>query len=626
MPPKKASRAKGTDSAPSTPGRRSVRLSPAMGVSALPHIPTKHSFAYGSSATPILPHMLAAKPQMKLKEMASTIEDAVQEAKDRETIEVMDSPSMSTRSRMKSTSLFSSPRIPQRQPTPDQVQLLDSLRRASASPERYLSDGTLPNTPPSPVRHSFSTSTSPEWGLPAQQLYPPQMQEPLRGLGIENSSVVSWDIERAVHDDNLTRTRSNITAPPRRFSGLAFGEDPIEEEHETTYNFSDLDGGFVGGAPARTIIPDHFIPEPPTEEYPTEVPKEVPQTRWNYPGPKDGYLAWLLRFLLIGSLVVFAYYTYQDAHARRDLPVGGKAPGRANNAGMDMLSNQVVKLGAQVSSLSKDMRSMKSEVSELPGPTTIVQYAEGGKGQTHLEKHMTNFLSIGSGVIIDPYITSPTVAPSRSKFKSLYMWIARTKHLHQQPPLAALTPWEDFGECWCSALKDTGMSQLGIILGRRIIPKEVVVEHMPKGATLKPEVAPRQMELWARYRYVANGARPYRWSISAILRGMPSNIAGQDTLTPDRKALRGPVMEALRLAWRGESDDKFSNDPHLGQDFYRIGKWNYDINDPTHIQKFPVHVVLDSDELRVDKVVFRVNSNWGGNETCLYRLKLHGQL
>jgi hypothetical protein len=160
-----------------------------------------------------------------------------------------------------------------------------------------------------------------------------------------------------------------------------------------------------------------------------------------------------------------------------------------------------------------------------------------------------------------------------------------------------------------------------------MVPEDVVVEHMPKAATLTPGVAPQKMELWVRYRYVGKDTRPYRRTMSSFfLRWLPKNIAGQDNIDPDSKKLRGPVMEALRLAWVGEPDKAFSDDELLGPHFYRVGKWTYDINDDNHVQKFPVTAMIDSDQVRVDKVVFRVNSNWGANETCIYRLKLHGKV
>ncbi|KAL4867520.1 hypothetical protein BDV12DRAFT_171082 [Aspergillus spectabilis] len=628
MPPKKSNekRAKMSDSGSGSP-RRSARLSPNLGVSVLPHIPTKHSFAYGSSATPILPHMMRPPAQLNLDEMANTIENAVQEAKDRDDSEsVQGTPNIGARRRRRSVSKSASPpRRTQRQPTPDEVQLRQTLE-ASVSPVRSNSVASMQSSaaPPTPIRHSFSATSSPGRGAPALRLYPRGLQKepsPIRqenplespnGVDLDNASVISWNVERDVHDDDLQRTRSNITAPPRRPSGLAFPHATIEEEDEPQYQSSRSPSieRFVNEAPARTIIPDRSFVEPPSEDF---SEKNVPQEQT--PTTKKYHIK-LFRLLVVG-LFLYAIYTLSYSSGANK-----SFPGRYNNTGVDALSHQVVKLGSQVTSLSKDVSSVRTELSKAPQPTTIYQYPSRGRQETV----RTNFLSIGHGVIIDPYMTSPSIGVPRTWLQRFYMWIARENHILTQPPLAALTSWEDFGECWCSAPRE-GMSQLAILLGRRMVPEDVIVEHMPKTATLTPEVAPQKMELWVRYRYVGKDARPYRRTVSSFfLRWLPKNIAGQDNLDPDSKKLRGPVMQALRLAWVGEPDKAFSDDELLGPHFYRVGKWTYDINDGNHVQKFPLTAMIDSDQVRVDKVVFRVNSNWGANETCIYRLKLHGKV
>ncbi|OJJ61851.1 hypothetical protein ASPSYDRAFT_54814 [Aspergillus sydowii CBS 593.65] len=619
MPPKKAAnRRAGAVASSGSPSRRSTRLSPGLGGSALPNIPTKQSFAYGSSSTPILPHTLAAKPHKNLEEMADSIEDAVQTAKEREISS--NSPSVSTRSRRKSSAERTPPpRRPRRQPTPDEVQLQASLDEASSA------------APSTPTRHTFSSDGSPPREVVATHLYPRIMQREASPTQVEvpfdshmhgdNSSVISYNVERDVHDDDLRRTRSNITAPPRRFSGLAFAQNPIEEEDEPTDHGPSRSGSAeqsVHEAPARTIIPDHSYVESHPEEDQYGSPRRPP-TNWEDPSPKDGFVDWTLRFSMV-AFVFFGCYIFGSMIYNRPYPPSNGAI-RFNNTDLDALSNQVVHLGSQVSSLSRDVRSVRAEISSIPAPTTVFQHPSGGRQ----ELAKTNFLSMGHGVIIDPYMTSPTVGRQLTSFQRFYMWLAGDKHMQPQPPLAALTQWEDFGECWCSAPRK-GMSQLAILLGQRIIPEDVVVEHLPKAATIRPGVAPQEMELWARYRYVGKGSRPYRWSVSSFLRGSPQNIAGQDALPSDRRILHAPVMEALRIAWRGEPDEAFSDDKLLGEDFYRISKWRYDINESNNIQRFPVTAVIDSDEIRVDKVVFRVNSNWGGNETCIYRLKMHGKM
>ncbi|KAL5343165.1 hypothetical protein BJX70DRAFT_354737 [Aspergillus crustosus] len=640
MPPKKvnAKRAKMADSATSGNPRRSARLSPNLGVSALPNIPTKQSFAYGGNETAILPHMMRPKAELDLHEMANTIEEAVQEAKERDdSASAHGTPNIGARRRKKSVSnSVSPPRRTQRQPTPDEVQLLQSLEE-SASPVR--SNSVVSSiAPPTPVRRSFSTASASSRDAPAGQLYPRSLQKspsPVRymspvasahgpvaspnspvGLGLDNASVISWNVERDVHDDELQRTRTNITAPPRRPSGFAMPHETIEEEDEPQYQSSRSPSvaTYVGEAAARTIIPDRSYEEPPLEDY-TEhnTEKDIPQERPHK--PKKDY-TWLARLAILMAFVLYAVYTFKY-HPGPNPPY----PGSHNSTGLDTLSNQVGNLGTQVSSLSKDVKSVKTELSKVATPTTIYQYPSRGRQETV----RTNFLSIGHGVIVDPYMTSPSIGVERTWLQRFYMWLAGEKHVPTQPPLAALTSWEDFGECWCSAPRD-GMSQIGILLGRRMIPEDVIVEHMPKAATLTPEVAPRKMELWVRYRYMGLDARPYRKTISSLLRWWPSNVSGQDPLAPDSKKLRKPVMEALRLAWSGEPDENFSDDELLGPHYYRVGQWTYDINDGNHVQKFPVTAMIDSDQVRVDKVVFRVKSNWGANETCIYRLKLHGRI
>ncbi|KAL2821479.1 hypothetical protein BJX63DRAFT_217414 [Aspergillus granulosus] len=632
MPPKRAATPKRTKGSPRA---GSAKPSPSLGVGALPHIPTKHSFAYGSSAAPILPHMLAPKPLLSLDEMANNIEDAVQMSKERESNELNDNVSISTRTRSRSrlrgsSELSSPPRRLRREPTPDEVQLHADLEQASNGSSRFSSV-----TPVPPSRHSLSSISSVGFprGPTANQLYPDAMhrqetpetpQTPNNPLepSLGDSSVISYNIERNIVDDDLTRTRTNITAPPRRLKkgGLSFPhieeeDEPLSSPASPVSHASQTDSIF--SEPVRSFIPNrspvHSSSSPPRARAETSTGKHGVGL------PRDGIFAWILRILLV-VLVACALYMIGDS--ARGIP----APGQPDNSGLKALAKQVNNLGSQVSSISKDMTSMKTEIHNIPAPTTIYQYPKDtGADRIDVTKYYkTNFLTVGAGVIVDPYMTSPTAEPKYTMIQKAYKYLSRHQHYHQQPPQAAFTPWDDYGDCWCSAPRQ-GMSQLAVLLGRRILPEEVVVEHMPKTATIRPEVAPQRMELWARYRYVG-GSRPYKWSVGSFLRGNPQNIAGQDSLESDRKILHNPIMDALRLAWRDEPDSSFSDDKLLGPDFYKIGSWMYDINDKQHIQRFPLTAIIDSDEVRVDKVIFRVNSNWGGNETCIYRLKLHGRL
>jgi Sad1 / UNC-like C-terminal len=106
----------------------------------------------------------------------------------------------------------------------------------------------------------------------------------------------------------------------------------------------------------------------------------------------------------------------------------------------------------------------------------------------------------------------------------------------------------------------------------------------------------------------------------------PTSPVARSSLSALSLTLQTTILDALRLAYPNEPATAYSGDALLGPTFFRIGKWQYDIDGENHIQNFDLDVVLDIPNLLVDKVVIRVKSNWGSPHTCLYRLKLHGHI
>ncbi|TPR07528.1 Metallo-beta-lactamase family protein [Aspergillus niger] len=530
------------------------KLGPEARTQALPNLPTKQSFAYGSAETPILPRELKIQPHMDLTEMADAIDKGIEDAKDRQMKEKETTQDKSRR--QKSPSITRSPvRRSRREPTPDELQLLDNLREATKSPTpvrgNYSNNDQSTATPTPPIPHTLSTASSPAQSLPvpryphvpAENLYPspmgrfgPQLHDgpPLGSSPLpDDSSLYSFTVERAINSDELTRTLSdgkNIKAPPRIALAAA-----------TVYLVA------FGGIPSLSRPPQYI--------------------------PMD----------------------------------------ENNMLAVSSLTDQMSRIGAQVSSLAKEMRTVKWDVNEVQSevrssPTPIMPPSRGSTDLGPPTEQKTNFLSIGLGVIVIPGLTSPTVGHKLSAWQWAYVNLWRGSHYRPaSPPLAALVPWEDYGDCWCSTPRD-GMSQIGIDLGQKIVPEEVAVEHMPKTATLKPENAPREMELWAQYVLVQKGtSRPARTQA-------------------ERFSIHKPIMDALRSAWPTEDPTAYSDDPLLGPTYYRVGKFTYDIHGSHHVQRFELDAVIDSPEVRVDRVVFRATSNWGGNHTCIYRLKLFGHV
>ncbi|RAH44888.1 uncharacterized protein BO95DRAFT_161440 [Aspergillus brunneoviolaceus CBS 621.78] len=765
---------------------------------ALPNLPTRQSFAYGSAETPLLPRQLVLNPHMDLVEMAGQIEKGIEDAKDREQKESASTADRSRRRRSSSANV-SPIRRTRREPTPDQTQLLESLRDATRSPSPI--DGYHPNdqstaTPTPPIPHTISTTSSPALDpapesryphVPADKLYPspllrsgvPAHDEPplSSSSGLDNESVISYSIERDIHDDDLRRTLSdgkNITAPPRRVSGMAFVKDvsTIHEEEEPDSRLSQYKSSPLKSPPVKPLHPLKSMvaqkapsperspspsksasppkspsldrssspwrslslskspspeksPSPLRHSSPQSAPSKAPSLRRSplpqkAPTPKKSSLPpkvptpakspslspvfeegalettpepeWEPQpeFLREDSPVTQLSaptksdipHFHADGASAREQPalirpslfnewpdighstreklsavgriiallalaimvltssnyLGGMIPfgqpryyGPLNGTGLDAISSlsaQMSKLGSQVSTLSRDIKTVKADIRAQPTKGVSTGTLLG----TYIPK--TNFLAVPLGIIVDPHKTSPTVTQQIGFRRKVYSYFLEENFRRPQPPLSVATAWEDIGDCWCSVLRD-GMTQVGVLLGYRIVPEEVVVEHVPKAAALNPGLAPRDMELWVRFRRVKNDTLVYpeqSWGeylkAQAKLTPRPNNPAGQDDLFNDERfVLHEPVMHALKLAYPGESEEAYwgQYDERLGPAFYRVGRWTYDINSDQHAQRFILDAVIDDPEIRVDKVVIRAKNNWGADNTCIYRVKLFGK-
>ena len=51
-----------------------------------------------------------------------------------------------------------------------------------------------------------------------------------------------------------------------------------------------------------------------------------------------------------------------------------------------------------------------------------------------------------------------------------------------------------------------------------------------------------------------------------------------------------------------------------------LGSFTYDPSSPSHIQTFPVESAVVDLGIDVGIVIFKIQSNWGGEYTCLYRV------
>lgn len=662
----------------------------------LPAVPTAHSFNYGGRSSIALPNSSPVDPNMSYSRIATRIQTGKEMAEKRDSppskgAEREDqSPAQRqprTRARREPAANSGSPirRRTKREPTPDQTQLLHSLRQATATPTREGTNQPSDATPSPPVPHPVSTDSEPDAQAPQQRrlsmaenspLYPSPLQRvgdhrdahvgstPDREGSVDNASEVSWNLERDIHEDDLQRTRPskyrggphgrNITKPPRRPSGLAIVQETIEEEEEP---ISEAAGEPVAHpvpetwtAPARTIIPQIFRRSRSVEDIPDPVPpKEGLAERWLSslrPESRDGqplepkFRVNRIRAMVVLLLSVLLVFSFQSGYLEKlrfSFPLGDSSlqlpPNITESEIFHGLRNQVSRANAQISSLSREISSVRSEHARDPRPTYIVDPITAPKPVPKI-----NFLSPALGAIVEPRNCTPTAGRKPSRPERFVGWVAKLARAESNsargplPPVAALTPWEDVGDCWCTTPRN-GVAQLAVLLNYDIVPEEVVVEHIPTGATPNPGVAPQTIEMWARFRIVpldvesSSGSLPWSSKKRRSIEPPPARENGLGGYNiPGETTLHDVLMNSLRRSHPHEDESAYSDDPNLGLNFYRVGKMKYDIHKENHVQRFSLNTVVDVPTIRADKVVFRITSNWGANQTCIYRLRLHGHV
>lgn len=183
-----------------------------------------------------------------------------------------------------------------------------------------------------------------------------------------------------------------------------------------------------------------------------------------------------------------------------------------------------------------------------------------------------NYFSLGLGARVDPRLTSSTYVRRQNLAHRIYDLVLAPSRA--APPVAALEKWDEPGDCWCASPSTTGqgLAQLTVLLGHATLPRQVTVEHIPKEASLDWSSAPKNMELWAE---------------------MDDEKAGIEGCSAN-----GP------------------------QGFVCLGKFAYNVHGGNHVQTFDLDAIVRTP---VRRVMARVTDNWGGDYTCLYRLRLHGE-
>ncbi|KHN98453.1 spindle pole body-associated protein sad1 [Metarhizium album ARSEF 1941] len=223
-----------------------------------------------------------------------------------------------------------------------------------------------------------------------------------------------------------------------------------------------------------------------------------------------------------------------------------------------------------------------------------------GKIHSHWDndlRNQVNYFAVGAGAAVDPRLTSATWDPRGAA-------ITRRRYEQGQrgpeafPPIAALEPWQEEGDCWCAARSvnhrgNPHGATLSVQLRHSVIPQHIVVEHILPGATTQPGARPKSIEVWA------------------------------EILDPEA---RERILDFASVYFPDDKSDWNYTPPDFSSQFVKITQFVYkgtELHRGVHVHR------LNSELLALgahtDRVVVRAVSNYGAaNHTCFYRVRLYG--
>ena len=627
----------------------------------LPPVRTSQSFGYGADHTPNLPRQLNPNPDMSVSDMAKNI--AATPRRERrnasteweqlvESAQATPYRSRATRAQQRELSAVPEdvtvPATPkpnartkqkeqkdttrERQKTPDQEQLERELRRVSEEAEK---------TPRPPAQKQNGTMRPP---------IGPPLRPTTSSSALETGTERSWVTERVTLPDEPPKLTKKtpakpLSVPPPNIANVAKPQAPRTGTPGQTVPTPN--GRAVSSPPFRN---EAAPPKAPASRISASAHGEEPPTRHVERNSLTDKVATTAVFLIAAALSIMALLGGLYALCGSPggiLPIKLPSPlchipgavyfGDSSNCG-----DAINELSGEIDQKLYDMRSefalAKEELERKISELSTIEPVE-----TETPHHRVNFFSYGVGSHVIPSLTTPPKKKEHqhffSRFKKRLVGSPQQK-FHQTSPHVALLPWEDIGECWCA---DGDQIQIGISLGHKLIPDEVVVEHIHRDETMGPLLTPRHMELWAEYvpmEKVDTDAPqiPLPASLSAEYHQATATPTPYNTgvkrMSPHYRqtghasistSARLYLIDTLRMTYKDEPDRAFSDDPLLGPTFFRIGRWEYDMHADRTAQRFRLDVVAELPGYRVKNTVVRVVSNWGGDATCIYRVKLHGK-
>ncbi|KAL9061087.1 MAG: hypothetical protein Q9162_000232 [Coniocarpon cinnabarinum] len=329
-----------------------------------------------------------------------------------------------------------------------------------------------------------------------------------------------------------------------------------------------------------------------------------------------------------------------------------------------------------------------------PPPSTMfapsAQFLSGADVPDHnlVGLYYPDHFAHARGAAVNPELTSATRVESdqREEYKRLarlsHRWFNPLRWIDvpflqsgSLPPVAALQPWQEAGECWCSAhakgfehkppgshkdllqreemdmeeqyfrarggwVDPEGLSwpggpraQLAVLMPGEIYPTHAVIEHVPARATTDIKAAPEWIEFFAHVPNKEANAKV--WETYARASGervddrprpeySDIEIGRYKNLITEREHVSGfRRIINFYTHWNNQEMPSAGEFP-LNHQWVRVARYKYDIHG-SHAQVVKIPVDFRELGIPIRSMTVRVRSNHGAPYTCLYRVRMFGE-